>query len=589
ITEPDATLQNVRDLSVLALGRLMLENGDLVGSVNEYQRVSRFSTSYDVALYEMAWAYIKGEQYDKALNTIDSLLLTVKDPELDVEAHTLRGRLNIYLNDYESASETFDAIVARFAPIRNELAKFTRDPENIQRYFEWLLERESPTAKLRAPLTKRTADWVESSEDMARISAIFRDLSLQKQEVKSTQDIAKLLEKIVKSRNRVELFPGLKDGWAKTLVLENQLLGLSSNILDHQSELARRWLEPDEQGQLDSMLDWRRELERRLSKLPRTFEQYEEREERVAEKFLDLKRQSFVIGQRVRDIERQILALENYINDRQYNQSGDRFSDAKEDEFRAALENEKRRLVALQREFGRLEARLDVESHSVGAGDEAGQGDANLKRAVIESHKREGLFYDRTAVRSGKETGGHFRVLGDRRERIWQAMTRLTEIVAAIDLKVGEKVAELHDEIKREKKQIRRYERELSRYRVQGRQISQQIGSALFQKARDQMKQVVLKADVGLIDVAWQMKIEKVQAIRKVNRERSGKLSRLRRNLDEMTRDRIAAPPIPEAPAKEEEGKPESAPAAEMPPAAEGAPAEEPAPETNPEPAEGGS
>ena len=166
------------------------------------QRISRNSDSYEVALYEMAWAYIEAEQYDKALNTIDSLLLTVKDPQLDVEAHTLRGRLNIYLNDHDTAVDTFEKIISRFAPIRNELDKFTRDPKNIQRYFQWLIERRGEGGDLNAPMTPRTAAWVESTGEMKRMAGIFSELGQQSRELITTQDMAQMLETMVDSEPR---------------------------------------------------------------------------------------------------------------------------------------------------------------------------------------------------------------------------------------------------------------------------------------------------------------------------------------------------------------------------------------------------
>ena len=91
-----------------------MELGDLDGATLAYQRVSRDSQVFGVALYEMAWTYIKSEQYDMALATVDTLLLTAREPELEMQGYTLRGRLNIFLNDYDSAGGA-SSIVNRFA------------------------------------------------------------------------------------------------------------------------------------------------------------------------------------------------------------------------------------------------------------------------------------------------------------------------------------------------------------------------------------------------------------------------------------------------------------------------------------------
>ncbi len=315
----------VRDESLLAIGRLRMERGELIASVTAYQRVQRHSPMYEQALYEMAWAYIKAEQYDRALGTIDTLMLTVKDPGLDVEAHTLRGRLNIYLQDYDTAVYSFEKIVDRFAPIRNELERFTRDPANVPRYFEWLLERRTGDAKLTAPLTERTAEWVESAGDMRKVVSLFDEMGQQRSEIVTTTQLAEELERIVKAQSRVELFPDLKEGWQRALVLRNQLVMLSSAILDFQYKLGVGRLVGDERADVEALVEWRARLEERFSKLPMSFEQYETRKAQVDDRFLDLRRQAFLVSQRLKEVRRQLLAIESFVNDKQYKEDTKKF------------------------------------------------------------------------------------------------------------------------------------------------------------------------------------------------------------------------------------------------------------------------
>ncbi|MGM0574826.1 MAG: tetratricopeptide repeat protein [Myxococcota bacterium] len=533
---------DVRDLSRLALGRLHMEAGDLVSAVTAYQRIERHSPHYEVALYEMAWTYIKAEQYDKALGTLDALLLTVKDPELDVEAHTLRGRLNIFLNDYESAVESFDEIVARFAPIRNELERFTRNPDNVHRYFEWLLERQVEEAALNAPLTDRTAEWVESVGDMKQVVEVFDEMSTQRNEIRTTHELAEDLERIVTSRNRVELFPDLKEGWTRAVVLENQLLFLSSQMLDHQNRHLKPNLDASEKAELSELVNWRQRLERRFARLPMTFGQYQERKARVDERFLDLKRKAFLVRQRLKAVRRQLLALERYVDDRQYAEKGEKFSEEREDEIRALLAEEKTRLEELYDDLAGLERELEVEARRIGAGDEATRGEEDLKQALIEAHKREGLFYDRHAADAKPGLVADFDRLGQARDRIFEQVGALDRVVAAIDRKVDAQVRRLRARIERESRKLSGYAATMGTYESQGERIGQRVGEELFDRARQKMKDVVLKAEVGLIDVAWQRKREKTEDIQAMSQEKSDKLRRLDATLQELMTERIRSP-----------------------------------------------
>ena len=577
----------VRDLGWLALGRLRMEEGDLVGSVSSYQHIGRHRAAYELALYEMAWAYIKAEQYDKALGTIDALLLTVKDPDLDVEAHTLRGRLNIYLNDYASAVESFEKIVDRFAPIRNELDRFARDPQNVHRYFAWLLSRKTEDTGLNEPLTSRTAQWVESSPEMKRVATVFDSLSQQRREIQETQAIAEELERIVSAQSRVELFPELKDGWTRALVLENQLIALSSAVLDYQYQLAKPRLNDRDLAEVEALVAWRKQLEQRFRRVPMTYTAYERRHANVDERFLDLKRQAFMVGQRLKEVRRQLLAIERFVNDRQFGEDTEKYPPEDERELRSAIDEEKARLGELYEELSGLEQEVEIEAQIVGTNDLADQGESDLKAALMAAHKKEGLNYDKEGVRVA-DIADAFSTLAELRERIWSSVEQLESIIAAIDGKVGEKVDELYGLIRGEALHLEQYALEMTGHESEGRAIGVEVGEELFARAREKMKEVVLKAEVGLIDVAWQQKREHTEAIQKLNRERNKKTNRLHETLNELTTGEIEVKVPDSAPAPqpgpppagtsgaETSGAPEDVePATEPEPAAEPAPAPE--------------
>jgi tetratricopeptide (TPR) repeat protein len=529
----------VGDLARLALGRLTLEQGDVVTAVTHYQMISRNSTSYEVALYEMAWAHIESEQYDKALNTIDSLLLTVKDPQLDVEAHTLRGRLNIFLDDHDTAVDTFEKIINRFAPIRNELDKFTRDPKNIQRYFQWLIERRGESGDLNAPMTPRTARWVESTGEMRRMVELFEELGGQNRDLLTAQAMAQMLEAVVASRSRVELFPEFKDGWAQALIVENQLLALTSQMLEYQYQEKRDSFVGAPRAKLERLRTWRRTLENRFKKLPMTFEQYQERKDRVDEGFLDLQRQTFMVSQRLKEVEKELVAVEQYVNEKQFGVGGDRYSEDEEQEFRLMIADEKDRIMEIQDNLDDLREELEVESRRVGAGSEENEGDGHLKQSLIAAYKREGLIYDALSESASGEAGKLGRELTRHRSIVWDTIGGVNEVVGSIDTRVAAAAIKLRAKIRKEAQRLSRYSNELATYEVEGREIGREIGERLFEESRDNMKALVRGADVGLIDVVWQQKRSETNAVNKLNIERSRRVSSLDASLRDLTADRI--------------------------------------------------
>ena len=530
-----ADTSEIRYLSMLALGRIRLEQGDLDAAAISYQLIPRSSSYYEVALYEMSWGYIKAEQYDRALATIDTLLLIVRDPELDVAAHALRGRLNIFLNDYERAVDSFEKIVGRFAPIRNELIAFMDDDVNIGRYFEWLLERRASNDVLNAPLTERTAAWVESGGDMLRVAEVFDSLSEQRKQIRMTQEIASELEQIVQAQNRVELFPTLKDGWTRALVLQNQLVMLAASILETEGALVLPSTEGEQRAELEAIIQWRRKLQAAFKEMPMTFEQFEERKKQVDERFLDLKRQAFLVQQRLKDVRKQVLALEEYVNDKQYSDQDKKFSSDEERDIRDDIVQEKGNLKSLFADVQSLEKELQSASNEVGTGDSASQDEADLRAKLVSSFKREGNFYDSLSTRSAKSLAPQIAALSAVLESIWDSMAALDEVVRAIDQEVDTKIADLHGLIRAEIIHLEEYMAEMSEQDDEGRRIGRRIGKELFGAAIERMDKVVLKAEVGLIDVAWQEKRQKSEELRDLQNKRAKRLGKLSQALNQLT------------------------------------------------------
>ena len=532
-----AELVELRDLAWLGVGRILVESGDVPTALTSYQNIGRNSPHYEVALYEMAWAYIKQEQYDKALLTVDVLLLTVQDEQVNVDAHVLRGRLNVMMNDYDEAMDSYTAIINQFAPIRNELARFTREPEDIQRYFQWLLERKTAGASaggLSAPLSERTSKWIESTRDIGRVAAVFDRISGESRDIREARDVGEDLERILSSRNRVEIFPNLRDGWARALVLANRLVILSSAMLDAQSEIVRGRLAAADAAELDELLVWRRGLDDKARKLPTTFEAYDERQGQTASRYRDLDRKNFMVGQGLAEVKRQLLALERYVDDKQYADDGEKLSVEREAEIRREIEREKAALQDLFDELTALKKSIESESRRVGTGDIATQGEESLKQALLAAHQREGAFYERVGLRLGGKLEGEFRHYAELRRRIAEAMGRLDGVVAAIDEEVGAKAAELRAQVSHELGALRGFAGEVAGYDTEGRDLARVMGEELFQRAQSRMDQVVLEADVGLLDVVWEKKQQATRELQKVNEQRAKRIGQLSTDLEAL-------------------------------------------------------
>ena len=67
--------------------------------------------------------------------------------------------------------------------------------------------------------------------------------------------------------------------------------------------------------------------------------------------------------------------------------------------------------------------------------------------------------------------------------------------------------------------------------------IAKSRGETLFEEASQRIDQVVLEAEVGLIDVAWERKQAKTDEIRELSEEKAGKLRTLGADFKRLMRD----------------------------------------------------
>ncbi|MCC6620113.1 MAG: tetratricopeptide repeat protein [Deltaproteobacteria bacterium] len=529
----EATQQEIRDQAWLAVARLLVQRGSIELALTSYQNIGRHSPHYEDALYEMSWAYINQEKYDKALQTVEVLLLTVQDEQVDIDAHVLRGQLNVMLNDYEEAMASYQLIVDRFAPIRNELARFVKSPDDVQKYFKWLLDRRNALAALQSPLSEKTVKWLESTADFSRVSAVFDRIAGERADIRLAQATGEDLEKMLAAKNRVEMFPDLRDGWSQALVIQHQVIRVATSMLDRQAEVVQGRLDSTDAREHKDLVAHRRRLEDQGATMPQTVEAYQARQDQTARRYRELERKNFFVEQGLEDVQRQLQAVEKYLNTQQFSDdpATEKMGAARETGLRQDIEAEKVELEKVHAELMALKREIHVALKSVGTGDAASEGEKGLAAALLDAIAREGLFYDRVGARLGGTIASDFNAYGDLRGRVTQTIGTLDGVIAAIDREVGIKTAEIAAQVDNELESLTAYSAEVKTLDGDGRRIASALGDEFFRRAALRMDQVVLEADVGLLDVMWARKQDRTAELGRINEDRNRRLKQLQADL----------------------------------------------------------
>jgi len=529
--------RTVLDYTHLAMGRVQLELKKYQDAILSYQMVDRNALVYENALFEMAATYVVMKEPKKALESLEVLLLTVSDDHVAVEASVLRGQLNLQQKEYNAADVAYKDVVDRFSIISGELANFAKDSKNLETYFQWLLNRGNEQFTVTRPVSERASRYIERDEDLGRVVSLFDDMGAEKRDVKEASQIAAKLDAALKSGGRLDMFPNLRDGWIRIVEVENQVVVLSRELLEILRLSFGTAMTADEKDQLERLRVVRKSLEDAFARAPATVKEYSARQVKVDARFGGLTAEISMLQTALASLRDQILALEKMLNEHLFGDRGVRVSKEREAEFRQKLAEEKEDLRRLYEDIESQRQLLEVEAGSVGAGDRVTATEQEVRRRLLKTHKAEQAVFER----AGQRVGGAPATLVGRaaavRARLDRTMDDLSSTAARIDETASAKLKDLVTVLEAEKRNLTVYQQSVRGYEDEARQLARAIGYELVRRAQARLAGVVLEADLGLVNVAWQRKQDKAKEISELQTQKGDQLKVLDDSLKAQLED----------------------------------------------------
>ncbi len=526
--------QDVLDYAHVALARLLLQAKKYDDAVFHYQAVDRNSPLYEDALYEMAATHVAAGKPKQAIETLDVLLLTVNDDNVAVQAAVLRGRINMLAKQFDQADAAYQDVVERYSAITGELTRFASSDKNLEQFFSWLLNRASDEFQVVRPVSERVAKYLERDEDMLRVVSLFDDMAAERADVKEASKLATTIEAALKESSRLDMFPELKDAWLRLIESQNRTMDLGRRILDLLYGLAEPKMNADEKDHAKALRENRMKWEEAFLKIPATKGQYIERQTSISSRLADDSAEVGMLKASLEQVRQQILAVEKMLNDRTFGSDGITLAKEKEKEYRQKLQDEKDELRRTFRTIEELTQDVEVSSQGVGAGDKVSE-DENLIRANLAAAQRaEQEMYTQVLERTNPN-GDDGRRLRLTRGAIDALAEQMRSILKTIAGRASQRLAGIRQVLSTEQRNIAEYQATVRSYEDDSRRMAKDIGYGLIRAAEKRLAEILLEADLGLVDVAWQRKQEKANAIKQLQEERSQKVKSLGDVLDNLT------------------------------------------------------
>lgn len=497
--------RRITELSWMAVARIHHDAGRYAEAEAAYRHIGRDSPFFAEALYELAWTYLRGGRFDEAERALDLLLLHQPDSPLAAEIRQLRGKVKIQRKDYPGAEEEFLAMRRTFDELAGKLEGRLAQTEEATIYFAALLGDDMAHFTLDRVLPAGALPVAHGVGRLPQAERVARAAGELGEEIRKTREMLARMEEAVRARERARLFTDLGAHLSAVDVAERDVFGVLANLLLRVGARAG--------ADIPSMTV---EVERRLEAIDHPPGSRGRTRREVLERLQAMGRRVHHLRQQIQAYRAQAVAAERYYENTRRNQKIDH------EGFLKQAADVRARIVELDEQAQAIEARLVRVETRLRYDDPLFEVRAAAKAAFRDWAQ---AVFARLAAKADPETKALWnRAIGlvAAAEASRQALDR----AAAVRLKFAMRV------LAEERANLDAYLAEFEKLQARTKDTVSTVLAAGYRDVVRELRTLVLRSEVGLLDVAWAMKEMEQKAVERLEQERTRNLQELDRLLE---------------------------------------------------------
>ena len=519
-----------KELANLSLGRLLYETGKFDEALDRYQEIPRESPYFVDSLYESAWARVKKSEFDKAKNAIDILLLVAPESTTAPDAQILLGHLQLKLGHFEQATEAYNQVITVYKPVRDDIDGLLRANKDPVAYFDKLLAKSERSFDVAGLLPPVALKWATTQREVSQAVSMLGDLESGRKGVDEAQDIAHRVAKALDERS-LEIFPALQEGYTRAEAVDSSLTRADQELTEVESQLVERVLTPGELAQKRKFDDQKAYYERRFKGLPETPEEVETRKAHMQSRIDSTDKEAFKLGYELQSMSATLSAIEKWMEDTRNDRSN-----KPEDEqmFMSRLKEEFETLNQLQEMLETVRKNLAEERSSAIA---SLAGESAIREEYDNFLKKEHNLYASAESRLSDDQSKIVASIQRVREHGYDLKSRVNAAKVALRSQVKRRGQQIMEKIQEEQKLIASYQVEVETVSGNARNLVGKIAFDSFKQVHRQFYDLVLKADVGIVDVAFTRKQKTSGRIQALSVQKDTELRSLDDEFKEVLKD----------------------------------------------------
>lgn len=493
-TGPDA--RDLLDLATLAIGRVHYEQQQWAEARFAYENIELESARIDVATYERAWTQIREGSIREAIRTLEFLEVVAKTPRYASEAALLRGDLYMRLQRYGEAVELFEAVANSYAPAEEQLRATLESAREPSAFFNALIDPETVTLRL----PTEVEPWVEEDSSLERALLMVSDRNNLMTDIDECRLIIEELDAVLVGASGAGVFPVFREGWGRVVELQGRVIVTRASLVDAEAAALMDRLGASSRTQYDQVHERRIQLQGQFLQSPRTFDQITESAQRATDVLNEDELEIFRSTQEIEGLLDELEALERFLQRQVLSRQR---TQGEVSRLQAQLEVVESELRSQLDESDDLIQAMRIRQIQTSRSTDVGSTERELRRRLAEA-----LNEERGLLRSSRSGVGD--VDFARFDQLHETLDGVDAGVETFFREIGRMVAEQTADVRAtlggERAALDRYEAALDRDQAEVDQLAGEIAIASFMDVQRRFSALTMRANLGILDVAWREK-----------------------------------------------------------------------------------
>jgi len=507
---PDDAGKDIQDLARLAIARIYYERSQFDKAIEAYLSIGRQSTYWSEALREQAWTYIKAKDWQRAYRSVNLLLLYDPDTADAPDLRLLEGNLQLRMSNFYLASDEFSKVRDEFEPIHRQLQQVIVKSQTDPAYFDSLVGKSLDKFDIGTFVPPTAAKWVKSEPDVARMMSLATDVGEMQRDLSDSQKLVERIEHVMNGSGRVGIFPDLSAARTHAVEMTNQVVDTREKFVGKIRAIIDPVLSVDERRQLDHLAIERDGLERQGSNRPTSEEGVQANERSMKGQFAELDRQVSELNVEIQALEAQLVAVEQYYRVSRSEQK------IRPEDIEGPVRDMRTTIDELRSMHDKLREEISDATHDAATSGSADQSERETAQKLSEVLRRELVIERQAATRLGGTDRAQVDRINDLLARCDAIDLQLAAFDKRVEGQVGVRIATVSRYLAGAKEQLAMAGQKLDSVLDESKALGGGLAQAMFTRVAEKFYDLVVRSDVGIIDVSWGLKDQKTQAVTKL-------------------------------------------------------------------------